>query len=59
VNAIDFDSVDTLKNALLAVPLPQEIADNKHPGAVACMSVLRGQHPAHAADDAHVILCEG
>jgi hypothetical protein len=32
VNAIDFDSVDTLKNALLAVPLPQEIADNKHPG---------------------------
>jgi hypothetical protein len=32
VNAIDFDSVDTLKNALLAVPLPQDIADNKHPG---------------------------
>ena len=26
VNAIDFDSVDTLKNALLSVPLPQEIA---------------------------------
>ena len=32
VNAIDFDCVDTLKNALLAVSLPQEIADNKHPG---------------------------
>jgi hypothetical protein len=32
VNAIDFDRVDTLKNALLSVPLPQEIADNKRPG---------------------------
>jgi hypothetical protein len=32
VNAIDFDSIDNLKNALLSVPLPQEIADNKHPG---------------------------